>query len=155
MHSLVDRIEQYLKELLKKNNKGVIEIRRTEIARKFQCVPSQINYVLSTRFTLEQGYMVESRRGGGGYVRIIRLKLAGEKEFRKLIDNSLGKMVSQQVGEGLINRLQEEGFLTEREGALMRAVIKRETLLLSLPERDLVRSSILRAMLLTILRDNF
>ncbi|MBC7343389.1 MAG: CtsR family transcriptional regulator [Clostridia bacterium] len=155
MASLADRIERYLKERLAESEQGIIEIQRHCLADTFACVPSQINYVLATRFSPKQGYLVESRRGGGGYVRIVRIPLEGERELRQLIDQSLGRMVSQQAGEGLIERLWEEGFLSQRERLLMRAVIRAESLPLPLPERDLVRASILRSMLLTLLREDF
>lgn len=154
MPSLVEQIEQYIKKLLSSSSRGAVEVQRSELAQLFSCVPSQINYVLSTRFTLEQGYLVESRRGGGGFVRIIKLPLDQEKELRKLIDATVGQLVSQQVGDGLIHRLAEEGFLTGRESILMKAVIQREALPLELPQRDLVRSHLLRAMLLALLRED-
>lgn len=152
MRTLADEIENYLKELLGRSQ-GSVEIQRGELAQVFACVPSQINYVLSTRFTVEQGYLVESRRGGGGYVRIVKLPLNDEKPLRRLIEASGERMTSQRVAEGLIGRLVEEGFLTSREGKLMRAVVNREVLAIPLPERDLLRSRLIRAMLLTILQE--
>ena len=68
--SLTDQIEQYIKALIARSQDGQIEIQRIELAETFACVPSQITYVISTRFTLEQGYYSESRRGDNGYVKI-------------------------------------------------------------------------------------
>jgi transcriptional regulator CtsR len=155
MRSIADQIEQHLKQLLSNSTKGSIEVQRNELAEFFSCVPSQINYVLSTRFTFEQGYLVESRRGGGGFLRIIRLPLTQEEEIYRLIDSTLDNLVSQRVGEGLIKRLLEEGFLTKRESLLARAVIQREAIPIALPERDLVRAHLLRVILLTIMREEF
>ncbi|MHB1128239.1 MAG: CtsR family transcriptional regulator [Bacillota bacterium] len=155
MRSLVEQIENYIKSLLGNSPGGVIEIQRNELAQRFACVPSQINYVLGTRFSVEQGYVVESRRGGGGYLRIAKLSLDQDAELYRLINSTAGTLVSQQVGDGLIQRLLEEGFLTKRETILMRAVIKREALPLELPQRDLVRASILRFVLLALLQDEF
>lgn len=73
MRNISDIIEEYLKEIMQRNDKQIIEIKRSEIADQFECVPSQINYVINTRFTLEKGYLVESKRGGGGYIRISRV----------------------------------------------------------------------------------
>ena len=70
MRNVSDIIEQYLKHILQESPEGAVEIQRNDLADQFQCVPSQINYVISTRFTLEKGYFVESKRGGGGYIRI-------------------------------------------------------------------------------------
>lgn len=155
MRSLAEQIEKYLKDLLAADPRGAVEVQRSELAQLFNCAPSQINYVLSTRFTAEQGYLVESRRGGAGYVRIIKLALDEEHELRRLVEEKVGELVSQQAAEGLLERLREEGFLTRREAMLMRAVIGRDTLMLGLPERDILRASIVRAMLVTILRDEF
>ncbi|GAW91148.1 CtsR family transcriptional regulator [Calderihabitans maritimus] len=155
MRSLADRIEQYLKQLLARSPKGEVEIRRNDLAQRFACVPSQINYVLSTRFTVEQGYLVESRRGGGGFLRIIKLPLRREEEkILHFINQTIGDMITQQAAEGLIDRLFEEGLLTKRESLIMKAVVNRQALPLELPERDLVRSSIMKAMLLTVLKEN-
>jgi len=154
MSTLADKIELYIKDLLCKSKRGDIQIKRSQLAEKFMCVPSQINYVLSTRFSVEQGYLVESRRGGGGYLRITKLPLSSDKQLLRLID-STPKMVSQRVAEGILDRLKEEGFITKREALLMSSIIQRDTISLELPERDIVRANILRAVLRTILRDEF
>lgn len=73
MASLADLIESYIKQQLRSSENQAIAISRAQLAELFSCVPSQINYVLTTRFTLERGYMIESRRGGGGYIRIVRV----------------------------------------------------------------------------------
>jgi len=156
VRNLVEQIESYLKQLLAQSPGGQIEIQRSDLAQLFACVPSQINYVLGTRFLQEQGYLVESRRGGGGYVRIVKLPLDQEREIKKLIDLTAGKLVSFQMGEGLIERLREEGFLSSRESILMRAVIQNEALPMETArQRELVRSALLRTMLLTLLREDF
>lgn len=155
MASLADEIERYIKRILEQRHDATLELQRNMLANQFGCAPSQINYVLSTRFTVEQGYLVESRRGGGGYVRIVKLPMNKNTDFYRFINENIGKMVSQKTGEGLIMRLVEEGILTRREGLLMRAIVDREVLSLDLPQRDMVRANILRAMLLTLLREEF
>ena len=82
MANLADLIEQFIKESFKEIQGGIVEIQRNEMANQFSCAPSQINYVLTTRFTVEKGYFVESRRGGGGYIRIKKLKIS-EDDFLK------------------------------------------------------------------------
>ena len=77
--NMSDLIESYLKNVLLSNE--TVEIRRSEIADQFNCVPSQINYVINTRFTIQQGYVVESKRGGGGYIRIMKVNLVDEKDI--------------------------------------------------------------------------
>ena len=74
MRNISDIIENYLKQVLELSERELVEIKRSEIADKFQCVPSQINYVINTRFTIEKGYVVESKRGGGGYIRIMKVQ---------------------------------------------------------------------------------
>ncbi|HHX50661.1 MAG TPA: CtsR family transcriptional regulator [Clostridia bacterium] len=155
MRSLADQIEHYLKKRLAASAERLIEIQRNEIAEIFACVPSQINYVLTTRFGPEQGYLVESRRGGGGYLRIIKLELKENQLITDLLEEVSDTLVTQAEGESLIGLLEEEGFLTEREGLLMRAVIDRNNLPVELPQRDLVRACILRAMLYVISRKEF
>ena len=162
METVADKIEKYLKHLISKSPNGMVEVQRNSIAQKFSCVPSQITYVLGTRFTLENGYLVESRRGGGGYLKISRIifndfskkqRMLGNDELVQLVNRTIGSMASQDVGEELISRLLEEGFLTAGEAKLMQAVIKRDTIPLGLPERDVVRACILRVMLINVLSD--
>lgn len=151
LSNISDLIERYLKKLLASSG-GVIEIRRNELAEQFDCVPSQINYVLSTRFSIEQGFWVESRRGGGGYVRIVRLPLDREVDLVSQLLNLVGKEISQQRAQGIIKRLREEKLVTDREARLMESVVDREVLRVGLPARDQLRSLILRAMILALLR---
>ena len=151
--NLSDIITQFIINELE--NQGVCEIGRNQLACKFNCSPSQINYVLSTRFSSEQGYIVESKQGGGGYVRVIKLPLLREKDFIRLMQRNIGSHVSEQAGEGLVKRLHEEGFLTYREMGLMKNIIRRETLNVELPERDGLRARILKAMIASLMREEF
>src|SRR5699024_2813598 len=119
MRNISDIIEGYLKAIIEEEKNGAIEIKRSEIAEKFQCVPSQINYVINTRFTIEKGYIVESKRGGGGYIRIMK---AQEKSDTDLIDEMLsyvGTKIAQPAAEGLILRLLEEEVISKREARMM------------------------------------
>ncbi|MFJ7649688.1 CtsR family transcriptional regulator [Lysinibacillus sp. NPDC097279] len=150
MRNISDIIEGYLKQVLELGGEGHIEIKRSEIADKFQCVPSQINYVINTRFTAERGYLVESKRGGGGYIRILRVRANSQID---LIDDVLLQIeggASQTVAEGLVYRLIDEQVISKREAKLMLAAVDRSTLDLQLPLRDSIRAKILRAMLTTI-----
>jgi len=150
MANLVDEIENYLKRLL--HQTGVIEIQRNELAKKFMCVPSQINYVLQTRFTLDRGYLIESRRGGGGYVRIERIRLASDEALQQVLQEGIGEAISQEKAEGFINRFYEEGIITEREALLIKTAMKKEVLRIDLPYRDIIRANILKAMILVLWR---
>jgi len=145
--SISDIIEQYLKKILQQNEEKMIEIKRSEIADQFQCVPSQINYVINTRFTIEKGYQIESKRGGGGYIRIIRIEHRDEFELIDEVIHLINPDVSQQAAIDVLERLYENNIITYREENLMLSVIDREVLAYPLPERDVLRARILTAML--------
>ena len=106
--SISDIIEEYLKSILKTNEKKMIEIKRSEIADQFECVPSQINYVINTRFTVERGYIIESKRGGGGYIRIFRVEHQDEFELINEIIKMIQPKVSQQGALDVLERLYEK-----------------------------------------------
>lgn len=154
MGSLADEIERYIKKMIEDSRQRAIRLNRSQLAQMFDCVPSQINYVLSTRFSTERGYYVESRRGGGGYVLIARLSISNNEDVLELI-NSIPKQVSQREGNDLIQNLYEEGILSKREAMLMAAVTQGDTLIIPAPEGDMLRASVIRAMLQTVLRKDF
>lgn len=150
MNSISDIIEKYLKKILHESDSGMIEIKRSELADIFQCVPSQINYVISTRFTIEKGYLVESKRGGGGFIRIQKLPLKTRKdEFADLLEK-IGDSIPQLTAEHVISRLLEEKWMTPREALLMQRLIARETLQLPIPLRDQMRARMMRMMITTL-----
>ncbi len=151
MRNTSDVIEQYLKTLMQESPDGLIELQRNELAEKFQCVPSQINYVIGTRFTLEKGYHVVSKRGGGGYIRIQRVDLPTHEKIHVHIAQTIGTEIDQSAAEGLVYRLEEAKLITCREANLIKAAIQRETIALKLPLRDEIRARLLKAMLTTLL----
>lgn len=151
MRNVSDIIEQYLKSMLIESPEGIVEIQRNDLADRFSCVPSQINYVISTRFTLEKGYIVESKRGGGGYVRIQRVELPAHHVLHTHLHHSIGDEIGQSAAEGLIYQLHEGGFLNKKEAAIMKAAVSRDAIALKLPYRDQVRARILKAMLIALL----
>ncbi|MCB7070239.1 CtsR family transcriptional regulator [Caldibacillus sp. 210928-DFI.2.22] len=150
MRNISDIIEEYLKEILEMSEEEILEIKRSEIANKFQCVPSQINYVINTRFTLERGYLVESKRGGGGYIRIIKVRPNSKKHLIDQLFTIIGNQIPQSSATDIINRLRKEGVINEREEKIMLSALDRSVIYLDLPERDLIRARILKAMLLTL-----
>ena len=151
MRNISEVIEQYLKQILQQSPEGIIEIQRNELADQFQCVPSQINYVISTRFTLEKGYVVESKRGGGGYIRIQKIKLTSKDSLFDYAMRTVRDEIDQDKAEGLIYQLEEGGYISPREAALMKAAVSRDVLSLKLPLRDQIRAKILKSMLISIL----
>jgi transcriptional regulator CtsR len=155
MGTLVDLIEHYINNLLNNSHTGSAELQRNELAIKFSCVPSQINYVLSTRFNIQRGYLIESHRGGGGYLKIIKIPLASHDDLYELIDESAQHHVSVKGAENLLERLKNENYLTDREVMLIMSMIQKEALPLTEDLQGLVRAHVLRAMLKTLLKEEF
>ncbi|OIU72858.1 CtsR family transcriptional regulator [Rossellomorea aquimaris] len=147
MRNISDIIESYLKNVLDLSESEIVEIKRSEIADKFQCVPSQINYVINTRFTIERGYVVESKRGGGGYIRIMKVKAHDQVHLIDQLVSLVTKAVSQSTAADIVFRLVEEDIISEREAKIMLSVMDRSVIMVELPERDILRGRMLKAML--------
>ncbi|MCL1790577.1 MAG: CtsR family transcriptional regulator [Peptococcaceae bacterium] len=145
MGNLADRIEAYLKNILGESEGGSVILQRGFLAEVFSCAPSQINYVLTTRFTVEKGYLVESRRGGGGFLRIVRLGFDEESNFHRIMNELLGKEVSQRRANNLLDNLFEEGIISERETILLKSVLADKIIGESLGDTHAAR---LRAMMM-------
>lgn len=151
MSSISDIIERYLINILKENPTGAIQVKRSELADLFQCVPSQINYVISTRFTVEKGYVVESKRGGGGYIRIHKVSPPSSKRaYYEILMRMIESELSQSAAEDILLRLEEEGWMTAREAHLLEKLIAREVLQLPLVTRDMVRARMMRVVVTTL-----
>ncbi|WP_088106017.1 CtsR family transcriptional regulator [Halalkalibacter urbisdiaboli] len=150
MKNISDVIENYLKATLMKSEQDLVEIKRSELAKQFQCVPSQINYVISTRFTIEKGYIVESKRGGGGFIRIIKVKPHDNMELFDEMIHIIGRGIDQGTAENIIMRLFEEKVISKREASLMISVVDRTLYRSNIPHRDEIRANILKAMLETL-----
>jgi len=144
MGNLADRIEEYLKQILEKTSEGYIVLQRSELAGEFACVPSQINYVLDTRFTVEKGYLVESRRGGGGYLRIIRLGLGIEGQYQQVMRQLIGEQLSRDRSNALVERLLDEDLVTPREAALIKSVLSGNNLGGEFRDWDALRARLMK-----------
>lgn len=151
MARLSDLIEEFIKRMIDDMN-GTIEIQRNELANKFNCVPSQINYVIGTRFTTERGYYVESRRGGGGHIRISRVSIKRPGNYLMHIIASMGDSISQQSAEVFINNFSDYKAVSEREALILKAATS-DKALGDIPsgERDKVRAKVLKNMLMSLL----
>ncbi len=154
VRTLADIIEEYLRELVQMSTNARIEITRSELAERFSCVPSQINYVLTTRFTPERGFVVESRRGGGGHVRIARVELGHGDQLAVLLNETIGAALNEETAMHICDRLYYEQIITARERIMMEAGLQRRSLPLPTEIRDQVRASIMKAMILAILRES-
>lgn len=149
MATLADAIERYIQELFRQSSQDFVEIRRAELATRFSCVPSQISYVLETRFTPERGFVVVSRRGGGGYVRILRVTSPVASRLalvRQLLDQA-GARLSARQADAIISRLVEAGLLSVRAAAVWRATLRRQAQWVPEEVRDQVRAALMRAAL--------
>lgn len=111
--SLADKIEQYIKVLIERSDNQQIVIQRVELAETFRCVPSQVTYVINTRFTEKEGYLAESRRGGKGYVRITKFI----KEDDPIVAESRNSLMAH------IDKLYKEKALTKNETELLKHLV--------------------------------
>ncbi len=146
---LSNLIEDFIKEMISEDKSGEVELKRNELADRFGCVPSQINYVISTRFSPERGYIVESRRGGGGYIRITRVVPKGGNMTMHAV-NSIGKYLSYTDSLAIIRNCFDYDLITENEAKLMMAAMSEKSIPLKQPEQDFVRAGLLKNMLVTL-----
>lgn len=153
MGNLSDIIEEFIKSLLDENDPDYIEIQRNELASFFKCVPSQINYVIDTRFSPEKGYFVESRRGGGGCIKIYRIKFNDSKDnYIMHVVGGMGDSLSQHHCQIFLRNFLEYEIITEREAKLIEAATSDKILSFIEPvERDKVRAQILKNMLTSLM----
>lgn len=148
-----DMIEEYIKRAL--NDNGRIEIKRNELADLFNCVPSQINYVINTRFTIEHGYTVESKRGGGGYIRIVKLQVKSNTEMLDRMKRIIGDYISEKDAQIIIQTLYESDYMSRREAQIMLAAIRADNYTGSPLIDNQIRSNTLLSMItLLILKNN-
>jgi transcriptional regulator CtsR len=145
-----DKIEQFITELLKNEEHDEwLELRRNELAAIFNCVPSQINYVITTRFNPQRGYLVESKRGGGGYVRIKRISTedSPQKQLLSQVEDSL----DFPTAKAMIQYLFTNGSVSEREAGLLLSAVSDKSLPISQPNKDQLRASIFSSMLTALM----
>lgn len=149
MRLLSDTIEEFIKALMEDENRE-IELRRNELADHFQCAPSQINYVLATRFTPDHGYVIESRRGGGGYIRIVRLAATSREELLQTLYQRIGTSISATDATKIIEHLLSESIVTRDEAQLMLAALSPQAVPLPLHMKDALCAGTLRSMILAL-----
>lgn len=143
--NMSDIIEAYLKHAL--SDREHVEIRRSEIANRFDCVPSQINYVIKTRFTVQQGYIVESKRGGGGYIRISKVKILDESDMIGEMIKVIGETINQKNADSVVKKLFKEEVLSRREAKLIFVAMDQTLYTGDKTVDELLRANILKNML--------
>ena len=151
MSTLADHIEAYIKSMLRGSQTNSVELSRAQLADDFACVPSQINYVLSTRFTLERGYIVESRRGGGGYIRVGHVQVEdGSAHAIKLLQ-SIGDELNEKQMDNILAYLKDHRVLSAREYQLIRGIVQQEVGGVS-QGKAILRASLIRSLLFFIIK---
>ena len=150
---LSDTIESFIKQMLGASEENGVELKRNELAEYFGCAPSQINYVLATRFSVDHGYIIESRRGGGGYVRIVRMQTRGENNFLEALLNRVGNSLDEETANAIISNLMERKMVTGKEAALMRSAVSRNALALPISAKDVLRAAVFRNMLVQVFKN--
>ena len=145
---LTSLIEDFKKEMMSEED-GTIELKRNELASRFGCVPSQINYVISTRFSPERGYIVESRRGGGGYIKIQRVMPKPGNQMMHVV-NAIGDYVSYSDAAAIVRNCYDYDLITEKEARIILAAITEKSMPIEQPQQDALRARMLKNILVAI-----
>lgn len=145
-----DKIEAFITELLKNEESGCLELGRNELAQIFNCVPSQINYVIRTRFNDEHGYIVESKRGGGGYLRIKRI-YSDDNSLIVHIINSIGDDLDLQTAFSVAERLYTDGIIDLKTVNIIKSAVSDNSITIPQPLKNQLRANIFKNMIYTLL----
>ena len=147
---LSEHIAKLIEEMIEAGE-GTANVRRNDLAQQIGCVPSQVSYVISSRFTPERGYITESRRGGGGYIRIVRAPMT-KNNYLMHFFHARGNSVSFREGAAYITNLMESGIITQREAKLISAAISDSALdRLDTKIANIIRADIMRHILMTLM----
>ncbi|MDR3263839.1 MAG: CtsR family transcriptional regulator [Clostridiales bacterium] len=146
MSNISDSIEKFILNVIGESREAIIN--RNDLANHFDCASSQINYVLSTRFTLDKGYSTESRRGGGGYIRLFRMS-GGDSYFKNILDDIKQHPVSNNKCVDIIERLMLDGVISVKESAMLVSILS-DRALKNAENKDEVRSGMLTEMLIDV-----
>lgn len=148
---LTDTIAKLIEEMLNEAD-GSLELQRNELANRLGCVPSQISYVITSRFTPERGYLIESHRGGGGCIRIVRKQLHAD-EYLMHFFCAIGESLDEKEAAAYLSNLYGNDLITEREYGMILAAVSSSALSdVPSPLKDRVRAQIFRHIILSILR---
>lgn len=143
-----DMIEDFIKDLFEEED--LVEIQRNDLAQKFNCVPSQINYVIATRFKPSQGYYVESKRGGGGSIKIKKVNITKSNYFMHII-NSIGESLTAQEVDIFISNFLSYNIVNTIEAKLLKVATSDNVLKIEQPTRDELRARIFKNMLVNLI----
>ena len=149
MANISDIIEQFILKSLGDDNS--VDISRNELANFFSCAPSQINYVLETRFTIDRGFVNESKRGGGGYIKISKINVDDDNYMNNLILESVGDSLGYKRLTQILDKLEQEKIISKREGEIISSALNEESLSMPFTIKDSIRAKAFKNILTTLL----
>lgn len=149
MANISDIIEQFILKSL--GDDDSVDISRNELASFFSCAPSQINYVLETRFTVDRGFIKESRRGGGGYIKISKINIEDDNYMNNLILESVGDELSAKRLSQILDKLVSEKIITSRESDIIASALSEKSLAMPFTIKDSIRARAFKNILSTLL----
>ncbi len=153
MANISDTIEQFIMATLGDNES--IDISRNSLAEYFACVPSQINYVLDTRFTVDRGFLVESKRGGSGFIKITKIKTQNENEYlNSLVLESVGDELNLRRMTQILDRLESSEIVSNKERILIESALSEDSLMMPFTIRDRIRAQAFKNVLLRLMVNN-
>ncbi len=148
---LSEHIAKLIEEMIEEGE-GSTNVRRNDLAQRLGCVPSQVSYVISSRFTPERGYITESRRGGGGYIRIVRVPMSKD-EYLMHFFQAIGTSLSENEAKAYVRNLLENEVISAREASVIGAAVSASALgKLDAGAANIIRTDIMRHILMTLMR---
>lgn len=149
--NLADAIEQYIREEVRRSENDILEVRRSDLATLFSCVPSQINYVIATRFVPEMGFYVESRRGGGGCIKIKRMEISDNFCINDIFDK-IGNKMSQHVVDIYLKSLLDYNIIDSKMAKVIKVAVSDKSLAnVDILKKDMVRADIFKNLVINII----
>lgn len=152
MAGLSNSIEEFLIKMLD-DNEGIVVVKRNELANDFNCSPSQINYVLETRFQTSMGYYIESRRGGGGYIKISRVEIDSLEDYLNNLINNIGNILTFNESINIIDSLVFLKYINEREAVIFKAAMEDRALDVKGQDKNILRANLFKNMLVAIFKE--
>lgn len=150
MQSISDVIESFIINTMADDN--MVELSRNDLAKYFACVPSQINYVLNTRFTIGRGYLIESARGGAGFVKVIKVESNGKDYLKSMLD-LCHTPISLREGGQILDNLMSKHYLTDNENKLLKRTISTKSLNNPVNLDNIIRANILQEVIIELMKD--
>ena len=151
MANISDIIEEFILRQFEEDE--AVNLSRRELADFFNCAPSQINYVLSTRFTAPRGYMVESHRGGGGYIKVVKVDMSKDMYLQHLVTNILNHDIDYVTGLNIINSLVNRGFITLDSGRMLNYATQPKALITPIMNENKIRANILKNVVMNVIKE--